>query len=282
MNFKDTNLDDKNKNKNKHEDKDVEIVFPGYYPTCVNESGVRHSQLKLHHSAGKLFSRLYRCHRQEEEEEEENFSNTSQNGYINDDEKDRRIIDIQTFPCLNEEDTWTYRCRCSFQIVQIPTTMIKTTTTTNKSTTSEMDDDNKNSVNNKNCISSSFYYAIRSKGQPVILGTRNSFPIATRRIQTAMKEFMDHIKDKNNTINVVNNKHLTSCTFSSAWNDIPDADCILTLNYGHPLEGDKITWKEEAQVLCRKLRLRQINGRSKGTLLSVKKGGGNSFESVNE
>eukprot|EP00751_Fragilariopsis_kerguelensis_P030070 CAMPEP_0170921910 /NCGR_PEP_ID=MMETSP0735-20130129/10109_1 /TAXON_ID=186038 /ORGANISM="Fragilariopsis kerguelensis, Strain L26-C5" /LENGTH=128 /DNA_ID=CAMNT_0011321169 /DNA_START=268 /DNA_END=651 /DNA_ORIENTATION=- len=90
-----------------------------------------------------------------------------------------------------------------------------------------------------------------------------------------MKEFMDHIKDKNNIINVVNNKHLTSCTFSSAWNDVPDADCVLTLNYGHPLEGDKIEWKKEAQILCRKLRLRQINGRSKGTLLSVKKGGGN-------
>lgn len=133
---------------------------------------------------------------------------------------------------------------------------------------------------------------MRSMGQPVLLGTKNSFPIATLRIQFAMHDFMEHLnhnKNNNESQNdnggdsgsdpIGQNGHLTSCTFSSAWRDTPDADCVLTLHYDHPLDGDdndgyddgttKRSWKRQASRLCRTLKLRQLNGRSKGMLLSV-------------
>ena len=65
-------------------------------------------------------------------------------------------ISIQTFYCHEEEETWTYRCRCNFQIVQTTDT---TTTTTNS-----------------NGSSYRYRYAMRSKGRPVLLDTKNSFP----------------------------------------------------------------------------------------------------------
>jgi len=124
---------------------------------------------------------------------------------------------------------------------------------------------------------------MRSRGRPVLLGTKNSFPIATRRIQTAMSEFMEYLNSNANTnTNNSNNTngenengniigaHLTSCTFSSAWRDTPDADCVLTLHYDHPLQNHKTLWKQQARDLCQRLNLRQLNGRSKGTLLSVR------------
>jgi tRNA/tmRNA/rRNA uracil-C5-methylase (TrmA/RlmC/RlmD family) len=236
------------------EEEEEEIVLPGY-DAGVNESGVKHSQLKLKESAKRLSLKLLEIidHRGRHNDDDEHDHENSRR---------RTTIDIHTFSCLNEEETLTYRCRCNFQIVQIQIPAVTTT------------------------ASSSFRYAMRSKGQPVLLGTKNSFPIATRRIQSAMKEFMDCINNINNTIittSSIANKYLTSCTFSSAWNDVPDADCVLTLNYDQQyldLDDDdddnknknKIAWKwkQEAQLLCQKIRLRQINGRSKGTLLSVR------------
>jgi tRNA/tmRNA/rRNA uracil-C5-methylase (TrmA/RlmC/RlmD family) len=295
-----TNIDnDNNDEDDDHhhhgEEEEEEIVLPGY-DAGVNESGVEHSQLKLKESAKRLSLKLLEIIDQNRCQNNQNNDHEEEKG-IDDDENENssrktttQTIDIQTFSCLNEEETLTYRCRCNFQIVQIPETKASLSS------------------------SSSFRYAMRSKGQPVLLGTKNSFPIATRRIQSAMKEFMDYTNNNNynennnennsnNTIittSTIANKYLTSCTFSSAWNDVPDADCVLTLNYdqqyldlddddddddnnGNGSNKNKIAWKwkQEAQLLCQKLRLRQINGRSKGTLLSVREGGGEEKEGDN-
>ena len=300
---------DEEDNDHHEEEEEEDIVLPGY-DAGVNESGVKHSQLKLKESAKRLSLKLLEIidqnrnqnndHKEEEgvHGENENENNSSRRRTTTT-TTTTQTIDIQTFSCLNEEETLTYRCRCNFQIVQIPAIIPVTTASSSLSSSS-----------------SSFRYAMRSKGQPVLLGTKNSFPIATRRIQSAMKEFMDYINNSNNnesdnenennnennsnntTITTrtssIANKYLTSCTFSSAWNDLPDADCVLTLNYdqqyldldnnenesGKGNNKNKIAWKwkQEAQLLCQKLHLRQINGRSKGTLLSVRGGWGGGKE----
>jgi 16S rRNA G966 N2-methylase RsmD len=245
-----------------------EVVLPGY-DAGIDTSGIQHSHQKLKVSAGLLFEKLKEIQTQhqqfvsDERYLDEQLASASPNH--------RSMIggmngSIQTFHCRDEKETWTYRCRCNFQIVRVSASSV---TTTSASTTS-------------------YRYAMRSMGKPVLLGTKNSFPIATRRIQTAMNEFMEHLNNNKNENNETNgdddgdscsdligqNGHLTSCTFSSAWRDTPDADCVLTLHYDHPLDGDdgttkKRSWKRQASLLCRKLRLRQLNGRSKGTLLSV-------------
>jgi 23S rRNA (uracil1939-C5)-methyltransferase len=107
---------------------------------------------------------------------------------------------------------------------------------------------------------------MRHLGRPIDLGT-NRFPIATKRIQDAMEKFMEQILNNPSSASEWSgiSKHLTSCTFSSAWKDAPNADCILTLHYDHPL--DESCWKRQAQRVCEILELRQLNGRSKGVVL---------------
>lgn len=186
-----------------------EVVLPGY-EAGIETSGVDHSRQKLKDSADRLSQTLA-----EIDPHHQPF--------------------IETMGCYTEDETWTYRCRCNFQIV----------------------------LQSTECR-----YAMRSKGQPVLLGTQNSFPIATKRIQTAMQEFMDVLNSEHTENDTIGNRgHLTSCTFSSAWRDTPDADCVLTLHYDHPLEP---IWNKQASKVCQTLRLRQLNGRSKGTLLLVK------------
>jgi len=277
-----------------------EVVLPGY-DAGINTPGIQHSREKLTVSARLLCKKLQEIqtwttgtgttqhqhqHQQFSSEKQLLISDepsTSASTLILRNHNHRSMIggmngsnnsSIQTFHCRDETETWTYRCRCNFQIVRAGTAS----------------------------ASASYRYAMRSMGQPVLLGTKNSFPIATRRIQTAMHEFMEHLNHSNNDDNNENennnddggdscsdlmgqNGHLTSCTFSSAWRDTPDADCVLTLHYDHPLDGNnngnddgngdgndgtpKRSWKRQASLLCRKLKLRQLNGRSKGTLLSV-------------
>jgi 16S rRNA G966 N2-methylase RsmD len=246
--------------------KPQEVVLPGY-EAGINDPGIDHSQSKLKASAERLFAKLaeFRCSPSPSSSQPEELSPGSR--FPN----HRSLVGggmngrIQTFHCRNEEETWTYRCRCNFQIVRITSDGAIVTTTSSSA-------------------SASYRYAMRSMGKPVFLGSKNSFPIATRRIQTAMSEFMEHLNESQDREDLIGHSgHLTSCTFSSAWRDDPDADCVLTLHYDYPLDGStnaKTKWKQQAQLLCRKMRLRQLNGRSKGILLSVK--GGEIFKNEND
>jgi len=238
--------------------KPQEVVLPGY-EAGINDPGIDHSQSKLKASAERLFAKLaeFRCSPSPSSSRPDELSPGSRLS------NQRSLVGggmngrVQTFHCRNEEETWTYRCRCNFQIVRITSDGAIATTTSSPAPTS-------------------YRYAMRSMGKPVLLGSKNSFPIATGRIQTAMSEFMEHLNEVQDREDLIgHNGHLTSCTFSSAWRDDPDADCVLTLHYDYPLDGStnaKTKWKQQAQLLCRKMRLRQLNGRSKGTLLSVKGG----------
>mmetsp|Transcript_13861 Transcript_13861/g.38962 ORF Transcript_13861/g.38962 Transcript_13861/m.38962 type:complete len:591 (-) Transcript_13861:1513-3285(-) len=248
-----------------------DVVLPGY-EAGVEQSGVEHSRLKLRESTDRLSATLAEIDRQSRippgsDCGKEDGCAEPSSDRDRDADRDADRIRIQTLQCHSEEETWTYRCRCNFQIVVTEASPGPV-----------------------------YRYAMRSKGQPVLLGTKNTFPIATRRIQAAMGGFMEYLNgteggddntegygcdddddddddDEGDTktdgqLNVVG-RHLTSCTFSSAWRDTPDADCILTLHYDHPLESVRGPWTEQAGKLCHRLGLRQMNGRSKGTLLSV-------------
>ncbi len=215
------------------------VVLPGY-DAGIEQSGVQHSRSKLIDSAGRLFATLGSI----QSSQLHPSSHLDGIGNTSDASHPSSIIGgltkdcIQTFHSSEESETWTYRCRCNFQIVR---------------------------VDSNDVIA--YRYAMRSMGKPILLGSKNTFPIATKRIQTAMAEFMEHLNTNSDGDVVGQSGHLTSCTFSSAWRDIPDADCVLTLHYDQPLSKD--LWIRQANILCQKMRLRQMNGRSKGTLLSV-------------
>ncbi len=141
-------------------------------------------------------------------------------------------LDIESRPCRTEAESWAYRCHCTFQILQ---------------------------------DGSSFHYAMRHKGNPIPLGVP-FFPIATQRIQLAMKGFVEEVVHKSTQSAIT--RGLTSVTFASAWDDSPIADCIVTLLYGEPVDEEE--WKREAHSVCQVLHLRQLNGRSKKSLFSVR------------
>jgi tRNA/tmRNA/rRNA uracil-C5-methylase (TrmA/RlmC/RlmD family) len=141
-------------------------------------------------------------------------------------------LSIISCPSEKEEDSWAYRCRCTFQIVK---------------------DENER-----------FHYAMRHQRHPVRLESAE-FPIATIRIQDAMRGLMENILNTDAEFYTAMKRHLTSATFSSAWQDSREADCIVTLYYEQPIEEE--IWKEEAKSGCDKLKLRQLNGRSKKRLI---------------
>ena len=221
---------------NNHNDDKRDVVLPGSYQAGINDSGVEHSRHKLAESSKQLQEKITQLIEHNEDDGNVDDNSTQKHQML---PKTR----ISTHPCLSEEETWSYRCRCSFQILY---------------------DHNNNR----------YYYAMRQNGEPLSLGNKNIFPIATIRIQNAMKQLMDlilnaqcdHNSQKKEYAHISSN--LSSCTFSSAWNDKPDADCILTLNYEQPI--DEVTWKLEAQTVCNLLDLRHLNGRSKGILISVR------------
>jgi tRNA (uracil-5-)-methyltransferase len=144
-------------------------------------------------------------------------------------------LPIESQPCKEEAQALGYRSNCTFQIVR--------------------DESNR-----------TFHYAMRHKGTPICLGT-SLFPIANRRIQTAMMGLLDDVLNHASYSQSAISRGLTSLTFASAWNDTPDSDCIVTLLYGEPL--DEQEWKTEAESVCKMLNLRQMHGRSKKCLLSV-------------
>ena len=140
------------------------------------------------------------------------------------------------YSCQTEDETWAYRCRCSFQLVT-------------------------------NDAHGTVDYAMREQKQPIPLGS-DFFPIATLRIQRAMKDLLEKILNASSSSFVAMKRNVTSVTFSSAWNDVPESDCIVTLHYDKPL--DQENWKTEASIACDMLDLRQLNGRSRKCLVSAK------------
>eukprot|EP00536_Pseudo-nitzschia_multiseries_P002219 jgi/Psemu1/5134/gm1.5134_g len=231
---------------------DVAVVLPGY-EAGIDQSGVEHSRRKLRESADRLSATLSEIDCRE-------LPDTGEAGGNRNQQQQRRrrqsLPAIHTLECHSENETWTYRCRCNFQIVA------KTMTKSSPGARPH------------------YRYAMRSKGRPVLLATKNTFPIATLRIQAAMSGLMAYLNGDDDDGRVDRDRdrvighHLTSCTFSSAWRDTPDADCVLTLHYDHPLETEAVRgpWKAQARELRHRLGLRQLNGRSKGTLLSVRGG----------
>lgn len=153
-------------------------------------------------------------------------------------------LQIHTIPCEKEEDSWAYRCRCTFQI-----------------------------VTDKDEL---FYYAMRHKKEPVILGSE-SFPIATHRIQRAMNDLIKLVLNSPKHYFSEMKRNLTSATFASSWCDVPESDCVVTLYYEQPL--DAASWQREAAEACDILNLRQLNGRSKKLLVS---GADDSIQSIRD
>jgi tRNA (uracil-5-)-methyltransferase len=132
-------------------------------------------------------------------------------------------------PCESIEQSVKYRCRCSFQCIWI-----------------------ENKV----------HYAVRRRQEPIIIDT---FPSANRRIQTAMTILQTTLNCGCDRFSILR-QNLTSVTFSSAWRDSDDADCLLSLFYDKLIQ-DAAIWKQEALLMCRLLNMAQITGRSRKRVL---------------
>lgn len=136
-----------------------------------------------------------------------------------------------------DEESLGYRCKCTFQIIQ---------------------------------DGSTFHYATRSKGEPVLLDS-SIFPIANQRIQNAMEGLREQVlnADDHSPFPNLVNKHLASVSFASSWKDDMDGDCIVTLNYSPAIEDADTSWVEEAKHILTLLNLTQIHVKSKKLSLTA-------------
>jgi len=132
------------------------------------------------------------------------------------------VVTCRQLSCQTEEDTRGYRCRCSFQLI--------------------VDDHQK------------LHYAIRQDQRPTLI---DSFPIASRRIQNAMKGLLEALNSERFESF---RQSLTSVSFSSSWSE--HASCLLTLHYNAAFD-DETNWAIEARYLCAELELTQCTGRSR-------------------
>jgi tRNA/tmRNA/rRNA uracil-C5-methylase (TrmA/RlmC/RlmD family) len=178
------------------------FALPGSYEAGPNDSGTEHSERKLQLAAEDLKTNL------------------------------PKHVTIESVACKAEAETWAYRCRCTFQIV--------------------------------NDCNGDFHYAMRTQGKAIPIGAPY-FPIATRRIQESMTTLIEDILTSSDFSDLV--RGLTSLTFSSAWHDTPEADCTVTLMYGEPVDETK--WKAQAMAACQQMRLRQLYGSAKKCLLAA-------------
>ena len=250
------------------------IVLPGYELWDPTASGVEHSRQKLQHSSHQLTTKLGELTK----------SYRNSNSHKNKNSRNNSAI-VRIVPCATEAATWNYRCRCNFQIILQQKTM----------------------GSHGNTTTTEFRYALRTHGQPITLGTHNTFPIATPQIQRAMRDVLDYFnntKDNHRETKTTTAHHrmltqyVTSCTFSSGWYD-PDqkevttttaglCNCVLTLNYycqaTQPNDPASLSssflqhashqrqWRTAATFLLQQLPgVQQINGRSKGIVLAVTK-----------
>jgi tRNA/tmRNA/rRNA uracil-C5-methylase (TrmA/RlmC/RlmD family) len=193
------------------------IYLPGY-EAQLNDDGAYHSKNKVETSAEEL----------------SNATNLERSK-------------IYTIPST-EEETWNYRCSCTFQIVK-----------------GEND--------------GMLHYAMRQKKQALKIGS-DCFPIATTRIQNVMKLVMrsfncnimtdqDFIKKDESIISNASfdslKRNLSSVSFVSSWNH--DMDCIATFNYDKPIgnnASEQALFVSEAEALCAECNLTALILRSKG------------------
>ncbi len=152
-----------------------------------------------------------------------------------------------------EEESWNYRCSCTFQIVK---------------------GDNDGIL----------HYAMRQNKQAMKIGS-DHFPIATTRIQNVMNLVMRSFNssvvineyDDNKGGSSSSNKlmstpsfdslkrNLSSVSFVSSWNH--DMDCIATFNYDKPIgsgEAEQTLLVNEAEALCNECNITALILRSKG------------------
>lgn len=147
---------------------------------------------------------------------------------------------IFTIPCISHNETINYRCSCTFQMLC---------------------DENGN-----------FEYAMRSAQTPILLNS-DFFPIATKRIQEAMKIVLKNLNARDDISDFGQNgsykfnvfrTHISSISFASSWND--DMDCIVTFNYCQPIyncDESKDEMLAEAAQFCKESEITSLILRAK-------------------
>ena len=136
---------------------------------------------------------------------------------------------LEQQPCETMTDSINYRCKCAFQIVWIESVL---------------------------------HFAVRRNQVPVV---SDVFPIANRRIQFVMTLLRDTFNSNHHDFFTLQ-RQLTSVSFSSAWRDTIDADCLVSLFYDTPIDNEA-KWKSEATRLHVILGVTQVSGRSRKQLL---------------
>ena len=188
-------------------------VLPGYEAQLSN-GGVEHSRVKLSTAAAALREQLREC--------SAGGKSTS--------------VDICERPCLREEETLSYRCRVTFQLL-----------------CSNGGDDEV------------WEYAMRTNKEAVSINCSH-FPIATLRIQVAMDELM-HLFNGDGKIKFTTllSARPASISFASSWAD--DKDLTVTINYTEqlptPSTDEESKWLSEADEVRRQCRLTSLTGRSR-------------------
>jgi len=185
-------------------------VLPGYEAQLA-ESGVKHSVAKLSAAASALQDQLA-C------------STLDQS------------VDICQAPCSREEETLSYRCRVTFQLL---------------------------------CSGRSdgaWEYAMRTNREAVSIGCSH-FPIATLRIQEAQTKLLQLFNGDGNAneLTTLLSARPASISFASSWAD--DKDLTVTINYTDRLPEQSSVgeskWLSEADGVRRQCRLTSLTGRSR-------------------
>lgn len=146
------------------------------------------------------------------------------------------VQSCRCIPCETDEVCFSYRCRCSFQIVH-----------------GDMKSDGH------------LRYAVRQNHEPVCI---TAFPVANLRIQRSMWNVLALFNDPEEQFGQLK-QSLTSATFSTSWDETM---CVVTLHYMNPV-SDESAWETEAQNMCQRLELAQLTGRSRKRILRTRNEG---------
>ena len=181
-------------------------MIPGY--NCLpQKSGIMHSIEKINHAEREL---LESC-----------------GDHIN----------IIKSPCQKENETLGYRCRCAFQMIQLP--------------------------RDEKACETQFFYAMRQNKKPIILTEQPYFPIAIPQIQYLMNAFLNDVLNKRSILisstSIINDRFqynyphlrrsLSSISFHASWDG--KTDIFITLNYSTSFCDDHMKeWRKEAQFVC--------------------------------
>ena len=193
-------------------------VLPGY-EAQPSDSGVDHSIAKISTAAAALREQLREC-------------------------SAGRPVDICESPCRREDETLSYRCRVTFQLL---------------------------------CGGDGVWeYAMRTNKKAVSIDC-SYFPIATLRIQEAMDGLL-RLFNGYGEVELSNllSARPASISFASSWAD--DKDLTVTINYTDQLPGlstdEESKWMSEADEIRRQCKLTSLTGRSrKRKLVSHDKNG---------